>query len=133
MSILLHKACLVKWSSRGEGVKNVQNSVYMIYGRPLEDDENEFVKIWCFLMKTLFRVECQKNFEFSKIYLFYFSNNQRQVETKEVVDKLRYEEDKLRREQLEMTSASDDPNADKERMILMQQKKIAALDAANKR
>ena len=66
-------------------------------------------------------------------FLFYFSNNQRQVETKEVVDKLRYEEDKLRREQLEMTSASDDPNADKERMILMQQKKIAALDAANKR
>ena len=49
------------------------------------------------------------------------------------MDKLRYEEDKLRREQLEMTSASDDPNADKERMILMQQKKIAALDAANKR
>ena len=76
-----------------------------------------------------------KIFKFSKIYkfLFYFSNNQRQVETKEVVDKLRYEEDKLRREQLEMTSASDDPNADKERMILMQQKKIAALDAANKR
>ena len=66
-------------------------------------------------------------------FLFYFSNNQRQVETKEVVDKLRYEEDKLRREQLEMTSASDDPNAYKERMILMQQKKIAALDAANKR
>merc|ERR1712241_1634411 len=61
------------------------------------------------------------------------SNNQRQVETKEVVDKLRFEEDKLRREQLEMTSASDDPIADKERMILMQQKKIAALDAANKR
>ena len=49
------------------------------------------------------------------------------------MDKLRYEEDKLRREQLEMTSASDDPIADKERMILMQQKKIAALDAANKR
>ena len=70
---------------------------------------------------------------FLNFIYFYFSNNQRQVETKEVVDKLRYEEDKLRREQLEMTSASDDPNADKERMILMQQKKIAALDAANKR
>merc|ERR1712150_121385 len=57
--------------------------------------------------------------------------NQREVEAKEVVDKLKREEDKLRREQLEMTS--EDPISDKERMILMQQKKIAALDSANKR
>lgn len=59
------------------------------------------------------------------------TTNQREVEAKEVVDKLRKEEDKLRREQMDMSS--EDPIADKERMILMQQKKIAALDAANKR
>ena len=59
------------------------------------------------------------------------NHNQREVEAKEVVDKLKKEEDKLRREQMDMTS--EDPDKDKERMIMMQQKKIAALDAANKR
>ena len=36
MSILLHKPYLVKWSTKGGGgVKNVQKSVHMVYGRPL--------------------------------------------------------------------------------------------------
>merc|ERR1719219_2339288 len=69
-------------------------------------------------------VEAERQLQFNHV-------NQREVEVKEVVDKLKREEDKLRREQLEMTS--EDPIADKERMILMQQKKIAALDSANKR
>merc|ERR1712077_147734 len=75
-------------------------------------------------------VEAERQIQFNHV-----SNNHHQrnneVEAKEVVDKLKREEDKLRREQLEMTS--EDPIADKERMILMQQKKIAALDSANKR
>jgi hypothetical protein len=69
-------------------------------------------------------VEAERQLQFNHV-------NQREVEAKEVVDKLKREEDKLRREQLEMTS--EDPISDKERMILMQQKKIAALDSANKR
>ena len=35
MSILLHKPYLVKWSIKGRGVINIQNSVHMVYGRPL--------------------------------------------------------------------------------------------------
>ena len=36
MSILLHKPYLVKLSTKGGGgVKNAQNSVHMVYGRPL--------------------------------------------------------------------------------------------------
>merc|ERR1712029_1035548 len=50
------------------------------------------------------------------------------------VARLMKEEDKLRREHLDLQMASsEDPMSDKERMILMQQKKIAALDAVNRR
>ena len=36
LSILLYNSYLVKWSTKeGEGVKKVQKSVHMIYGRPL--------------------------------------------------------------------------------------------------
>ena len=59
--------------------------------------------------------------------------NQREHESNEVVQRLMKEEDKLRREHLDLQMASEDPMSDKERMILMQQKKIAALDAANRR
>merc|ERR1712062_828655 len=60
--------------------------------------------------------------------------NQREQDSNEVVARLMKEEDKLRREHLDLQMASsEDPMSDKERMILMQQKKIAALDAANRR
>merc|ERR1712020_308527 len=67
--------------------------------------------------------------------------NQRGKDAKEVVDRLMREEDKLRREHLDLVNSSSssgsteaDPSlSDKEKMILMQQKKIAALDAANRR
>ena len=59
--------------------------------------------------------------------------NQREQDSSEVVQRLMKEEDKLRREHLDLQMASEDPISDKERMILMQQKKIAALDAANRR
>merc|ERR1712117_849468 len=57
---------------------------------------------------------------------------------KEVVQRLTKEEDKLRNDlQLgapcPITDVSTEPISDKEKMILMQQKKIAALDAANRR
>ena len=35
MSKLLRKPYLVKRSTKGEGGQNVQNSVHMVYGRPL--------------------------------------------------------------------------------------------------
>merc|ERR1719232_1949578 len=54
-------------------------------------------------------------------------------EAKEVVARLMREEDKLRREHLDFQMTAEDPMSDKERMIMMQQKKIAALDAANRR
>ena len=59
--------------------------------------------------------------------------NQREQDSAEVVQRLMKEEDKLRREHLDLQMPSEDPMSDKERMILMQQKKIAALDAANRR
>merc|ERR1712029_930168 len=54
--------------------------------------------------------------------------NQREQDSNEVVARLMKEEDKLRREHLDLQMASSE-----DRMILMQQKKIAALDAANRR
>ena len=57
-----------------------------------------------------------------------------QEASKDVVARLMREEDKLRREHLDIQmSSAEDPMSDKERMIMMQQKKIAALDAANRR
>lgn len=47
----------------------------------------------------------------------------------EIMNRLMREEDKLRREMIN----DQDPMSEKEKMILMQQKKIQALDAANKR
>ena len=45
MSILLHKPYLVKLSTKGGGgVKNAQNSVHMVYGRPLLKKNPEFRK-----------------------------------------------------------------------------------------
>merc|ERR1712223_1551189 len=57
---------------------------------------------------------------------------------KEVVQRLTKEEDKLRNDlhlgaPCPLTDVSTEPISDKEKMILMQQKKIAALDAANRR
>merc|ERR1712109_163410 len=57
---------------------------------------------------------------------------------KEVVQRLTKEEDKLRNDlhlgaPCPLTDVSTEPITDKEKMILMQQKKIAALDAANRR
>lgn len=52
-------------------------------------------------------------------------------EVKRVIKRLLAEEDQLRRDQLDFTPGSD--IGDKEVMILMQQKKIAALDEANNR
>merc|ERR1719266_3296900 len=65
-----------------------------------------------------------------------FSNSDQDM-AKEVVQRLTREEEKLRNDQLgasSSTAASDtnEPVTDKEKMILMQQKKIAALDAANR-
>ena len=34
MSMLLHKPYLVKWSTKGEGVTNIQKTVHMVYGCP---------------------------------------------------------------------------------------------------
>ena len=35
MSILLHKPYFVKLSTKGEGIKNVQKTVHMVYGWPI--------------------------------------------------------------------------------------------------
>merc|ERR1719273_1348523 len=67
-------------------------------------------------------------------------NSSQRDPAKEVVDRLLREEDKLRREHLDLVTPEAPASApaegslsDKEKMILMQQKKIAALDAANRR
>ena len=31
----VHKLYIIKWSTNGKGVKNIQNSTHMVYGRPL--------------------------------------------------------------------------------------------------
>jgi len=67
-----------------------------------------------------------------------FSNSDQDM-AKEVVQRLTREEEKLRNDQLGAgasalaPSDTNEPITDKEKMILMQQKKIAALDAANRR
>ena len=34
MSTLLYNPCIVKWSTKGEGVDKVQKTVYVVYERP---------------------------------------------------------------------------------------------------
>ena len=50
-------------------------------------------------------------------------------QVQEIVDRLAFEEDQLRRDQMDLSGDL----GDKERMIVMQQRKIAALDEANGR
>ena len=116
-------------TNQGSGVG--ANSCSVVKVKSMSDYETEILQMRSEMEQLQSKlVEAERQIQFNHV-----SNNHHQrnneVEAKEVVDKLKREEDKLRREQLEMTS--EDPIADKERMILMQQKKIAALDSANKR
>merc|ERR1719340_148031 len=116
-------------TNQGSGVGT--NSCSVVKVKSMSDYETEILQMRSEMEQLQSKlVEAERQIQFNHV-----SNNHHQrnneVEAKEVVDKLKREEDKLRREQLEMTS--EDPIADKERMILMQQKKIAALDSANKR
>merc|ERR1711981_1146260 len=116
-------------SNNHQGITGGGTSVVKV--KSMSDYETEILQMRSEMEQLQSKlVEAERQIQFNHV-----SNNHHQrnneVEAKEVVDKLKREEDKLRREQLERTS--EDPIADKERMILMQQKKIAALDSANKR
>lgn len=105
--------------------------------KSLVDYESEILQLRTDMEQLQFKLsEAERQLQYKN------HNNQREKEAKDVVANLLMEEDKLRREHLVLQSAAaasapeaagTDPIADKEKMILMQQKKISALDAANRR
>jgi hypothetical protein len=105
--------------------------------KSLVDYESEILQLRTDMEQLQFKLsEAERQLQYKN------HNNQREKEAKDVVANLLMEEDKLRREHLVLQSAAaasapeaagTDPIANKEKMILMQQKKISALDAANRR
>lgn len=100
----------------------------------LSDYEHEILELRSAMEQLQFKLsEAERRLHTQGKDLTVSVTHQREEEAKKIVARLMQEEDHLRREHLDLQSSCDDAIGEKERMILMQQKKIAALDAANVR
>ena len=57
MFIFLHKPYLLKWSTKGEGVKNVQKSVHKVYVRPLTMRSPFQIKNDCVMLLLTYQIK----------------------------------------------------------------------------